>query len=186
MWGGGGTYQAWADFLQRWGAAGAAGGDGGVGGGVGDGAGLPALVPTEFTGDSWERLTRRLTDAIDRRLRAWAESLTRGMAEARDEFGVGRALGNARLELRPIRALATHPALPRELSAGLVDLLDRQVRSVQRLLEEQVADARRRGADRRVVDARLRTIRDHDLTAAPAGDGWAAPATPTRRRVLLD
>jgi hypothetical protein len=186
MWGGGGRYEDWASFLGRWGA-----------GEQLDPSTLPPLAQADFTGESWERLAARLTDALSRRLRAWADTLTRGIAEARDEFGAARALANARGGLGPIRALAGHGGLPADLAGRLVEAVDGQVRSAQESLEEQVRRMRRGGVTRDAVEARLRTIRDNPLTAAsrqpppsePAGrtDAWYIdPSVPARRRVMVN
>jgi hypothetical protein len=184
MWGHGGRYEDWATFLERWGA-----------GEPVDAGGLPRLTPDDFTGDSWERLTDRLTAALSQRLQSWADALGRAVNEARDEFSVGRALTAGRGGLRPIRVLAAHPALPAELTGRLLDLVDQQVRSAQRSLEEQVERMRRTGASRSAVEARLRTIRDNSLsvvtTETPAGTGtphgWSAGApVATRRRVIVN
>ncbi|MGH4020782.1 MAG: hypothetical protein ACRDT0_16465 [Pseudonocardiaceae bacterium] len=186
MWSGGGTYNGWATFLERWGAGEAT-----------DSTHLPPLEPADFTGDTWERLVLRLTDAISRRLRSWADALTRAMAESTDEFTVGRALSQARSGLRAVRDLAQHPGLPQDLRDRLVDLVDRQVDSAQQSLEEQVDRMRSNGVDAQLVEARRRTIRDNPLTAVAAtqqatspapttGDWFVDPAGTGRRRVILD
>lgn len=185
MLGGGGLYQQWAGFLDRWAA-----------GEQVDPASLPRVSPTDFNGDGFERLTNRLTVALSQRLEVWAKALTNATTGATDEFTVARALGHARWGLRPIRALAAHDGLPAELSARLLQAVDDQVRSAQHALEEQVEAMRRLGVDRQAVEARLRTIRDNRLTAVlaelpadpqAAVGGWAtALSTSTRRRVIHD
>jgi hypothetical protein len=181
MWVTGGAYQAWAEFLQRWGA-----------GEQADPAVLPRLVPADFAGDSWERLMNRITDALSRRLLAWSETLARELPAARDEFAAARALNHARWALPPIRALAAAPGLPEEARARLVELVDNQIGSVQRQLDEQVQRLRRAGVPSSAVEARLRTIRENPLTAVTGGPhvtggGWAAdPTAAPRRRVIFD
>jgi hypothetical protein len=184
MWAGGGLYNSWAEFLDRWGT-----GDRTV-----DASALPSLQREDFLGDSWERLANRITDALGKRLRLWAETLGRATGAARDEFTVSRALADAHAGLRPIRALAAHPGLPPDLAAKLLEAVDRQIRAAQESLEDQVESMRRTGSDRRAVEDRLRTIRDHPLTsllneAAPAqsapGPAWSIdPTTPPRRRIV--
>jgi len=178
MWGGGGSYNAWVSFLERWAA-----------GEPVDPAGLPRIALDDFTGDGHERLANRLSGALSARLQRWAAGLTRAIGEARDEFGVARALVQARAGLAPIRALAAHPGLPDEFTTGLVSMVDTQIRSAQGSLEDQVESMRRDGAERRAVEARLRTIRDNPLTtvltAAPGGDNWHRDlSVPPRRRVV--
>lgn len=186
MWSTGGAYNDWAAFLDRWAA-----------GETMDSTQLPVLEPADFAGDTWERLVRRLTDALSRRLQSWADGLSRAMAESTDEFSVGRALGQARSGLRSVRALAQHPGLPQDLRDRLVDLVDRQVRSAQQSLEEQVDRMRSSGVAAPHVEARRRTIRDNPLTAATAeqpatsaaaatGDWFVDPFATGRRRVILD
>jgi len=117
MWGGGGAYNAWADFLERWGA-----------GERVDPAGLPCLNPADFKSDSWMRIVDRCTGALSDRLQRWGDAVNRAIAAARDEFGVAQALTQARDGLRAIRALPTHPGLPADLAARLGELVDRQDR----------------------------------------------------------
>lgn len=165
MYGAGGHYRAWAEFLDRWGK-----------GEQNDPGQLPQLTATDFAGDSWERLTNRITGAISQRLESWGRALTQAMAQARDEFTVARCLGHARWELAAIRAVAGHPGLPDGLRDRLVEMVDRQVRSAQQSLEDQVVDLRRDGVDRRLVETRLRTLRDNPLTALPVQPHPSAPA----------
>lgn len=73
--------------------------------------------------------------------------------------------------------------MPAELASQLLDLTDREIRSAQRMLADQVEAMRRGGADRRAVEARLRTIRENSLVAvlgeeAATGGapGWPAAA----------
>ena len=186
MWGGGGAYNIWVAFLDRWAA-----------GEPADPTTLPPLIVEAFSGDGWERVVNRLSDAVSRRMQAWADSLSRAIGAARDEFGVARALTQAREGLRSVRAFTTHPGLPKNISAALLDMVDRQVRSMQDSLEEQVERQRRDGAPTTRVEARLRTIRDNALTAVtaeqappiagPATVAWAGdPAAPSRRRIIVD
>ncbi|MFY1635073.1 hypothetical protein ACN27F_17665 [Solwaraspora sp. WMMB335] len=168
MYGTGGHYRAWAEFLDRWGRAEPV-----------DPGQLPQLTDTDFTGDSWERLVNRITGAISQRLESWAKALTRAMTQARDEFTVARCLAHARWELESVRALAGHSGLPDGLRERLVELVERQARSAQQSLEEQVDRLRRDGVDRRVVETRLRTLRDNPLTVRPA---TPQPMPPGRSR----
>lgn len=194
MWGNGGIYGTWVDHLERF----AAGEDV-------DSSSLPALKAEDLPPDGWERLGRRLGEAVGARLRLWGQGLDRGISEARDEFEVGRALTSARVGLRTIRTLATHPGLPTELGHQLVDSVDREIRAAQTLLEQQVDDARRAGVDPRRAEARLATLRTNALTAvlllqdplatsAPPAATDASPVIPwatdpgatSRRRLTFD
>jgi hypothetical protein len=178
----GGQYAAWAEFLDRWGAGESL-----------DPATLPVLTPADFHADSWERLSGRIFDALVKRMRTWSETLTREFGTA-DEFAAGRTLNHARWSLVPIRALAAAPALPDEVRAKLTEMVDTQIQSGQRQLDESVERLRRAGVPRAVVEARLRTIRDNPLTAViersnghVTGDAWAAdPLATPRRRVIVD
>lgn len=181
MWGSGGAYREWADFLDRWAA-----------GEASDPQTLPHLEPADFAGDSWARLTGRITEALDRRLVAWGETLTRELRAARDEFAAARALDHARWGLPPIRALVSAAALPDELRDRLTGLFDGQIEAAQRQLAESVERLRRDNVPRGAIEARLRTIRDNPLTAVTAGPhatgtGWdAGPVDRPRRRVLVE
>jgi hypothetical protein len=182
VWVNGGSYEAWAAFLDQWAAGESL-----------DPAALPKLAPEDFTSDSWQRLVDRVTDALSQRLKAWSGTLERELSSARDEFTAGRALNHARWSLPPIRAVAASPALPEELGKRLLDLVDTQIRSTQQQLDEQMERLRRSGAARTAVEARLRTIRENPLTAVTdgtgghaTGDGWATDPTATpRRRVIV-
>ncbi|XVU23524.1 hypothetical protein ACQPZJ_40715 [Actinoplanes sp. CA-054009] len=180
MWVTGGHYQAWAAFLERWGA-----------GEDLDPATLAPLTPDDFAGDSWGRLTERITAALSARLVAWSQTLVRELSGARDEFAAARALNHARWALPPIRALAGAPGLPEELRGRLVELVDNQITQVQQQIDERIQALRASGVPRAAVEARLRTVRDNPLTAVTrgphvTGDGWSGDPTATpRRRVIL-
>ncbi|MET7806639.1 hypothetical protein [Micromonospora chersina] len=175
----GSGYQEWATFLEQWRA-----------GRPVDSRTLPPLAEQDYPGDSWVRLVRRITEALQDRLQAWVDALVRAVAEARDEFEVGRALTQARQGLVTIRGVAGHPGLPEALSRQLRDAVDEQIRSLQQALADGAEAARRDSADDRLIQARLRTIRDNpiDVTSRSAcalGDGWATdPNRPTRRRIM--
>lgn len=205
MWGGGGAYDRWAAFLDEWST-----------GAPLDPSTLPALGADDLPGDAWARLSNRVTGAIDARLTGWATALNRAMGEARDEFEIGRALGQARTGLRSVRGLAGSGALPPELTGRLLSYVDDQIRAAQQSLEKAVDRMRVDGADPRAVERRLRAVRDNPLTAvlrepavspaaspaqpppqlhaapaaggaASAAPGWASdPMNPPRRRVIPD
>jgi len=182
MWLTGGAYQAWTGFLQRWSE-----------GGTEDPASLPRLAPEDFAGDTWARLMDQITAALDRRLIAWSDTLSRELGGARDEFAAARALNHARWGLPPIRALTTAPGLPEEVRTRLLGLVDGQIRSVQEQIDDQVQGMRRRGVPAAAVEARLRTVRQNPLTAVlgeshATGGGWDAadPGAAPRRRVIFD
>ncbi|MEU3658295.1 hypothetical protein AB0E77_00810 [Streptomyces sp. NPDC032940] len=187
LWGDGGAYQAWVDFLRRWAAREPV-----------DPAALPSLTDEHFDADTWVRLGSHLTGAFNTRLGSWADALVRALDQARDEFSYGRELTQARAGLREVRALAGHPGLPESLRTELLRLVDQQIPQVQEQLEQQLAEEERRGADRRLLERRRRTLRDNALTGVltpppptePATPGvpdpWAAdvPGSPPRRRIV--
>jgi hypothetical protein len=177
VWATGGQYATWAAFLEGWGA-----------GADPDPATLPALAEDDLNGASWERFANRLTEALSRRLQAWADLLSRELSGARDEFSAARAMHHARAGLAPIRAVAGHPGLPDGLRERLVEMTETQLRSLQASLEDQVLRLQRTGIPRAAVEARLRTVRENALTTPPtAPGGWAAvPTDRPRRRVILD
>jgi hypothetical protein len=184
LWGGGGSYQAWTDHLERWSR-----------GERLDAGSLPTLAPEDFTASTWERFRTRLTDALSSRLQGWADALTAAMrAEGSSEFAVGRALAQAREGLSAARALSTHPGLPEDLRDRLRRLVDQQVERLQQDLEHDVLRDAETATDPRTAEARLRTLRDNPLTAVLAEEpvwpssatNWSFdPAAPPRRRVIL-
>ena len=150
-----GAYDEWAAYLEAWGR-----------GETPDGSALPALDPKDFAGDTWARLMGRLTDAIGARLESWQQALVRATnAAMRDEFEFGRALQQSRDGVHPIRALATDPRLPEQVRERLAETVDRQLEQMQQRLEEDTQRQRDRGDSARLVEARLRTLRDNALTA---------------------
>jgi hypothetical protein len=172
MWADGGPYERWSTALRRWGA-----------GEQSDLAGLPPLAGEDFSEDQWLRLANHLADALSKRLDLWSAALARAIGEATDEFGVARALTQARAGLRPIRAAAAHPGLPADLATKFLELVDTQVRSMQQSLEKVPDEMRRSGTDAALAELRRRTIRESPLTAQ-APQPWLGPAEPLRRRVI--
>jgi len=182
------------EFLRRWSAEEAV-----------DPFALPALVQEHFPGETWERLVLHLGQALDTRLRAWADRLVRAMEATQDEFSAGRTLTQAREGLRPVRALAGHPGLPESLRTRFTDLVDNQIRDLNDQLEHSLDRHATGGSDPRWIEARRRTLRDNALTAllttppshppipgappppTPTHDPWSmTPPTTPRRRVITD
>ncbi|MEU3573326.1 hypothetical protein AB0E96_33605 [Kitasatospora sp. NPDC036755] len=178
--GSGGSYRAWADFLERWarGAPEAA-------------EGLPPLVLEDFPEDTRERFRVRVTEALTRRLQDWSDALTAALNAAPDEFGAGRALAQARTGLRAVRALAEHPGLDEEFRTRLTEVVDERIRRFQTDQEGELDRLAALDVDPGWLEERRRTLRDNPLTAviaetAPASrDGWSYdPAAPPRRRIV--
>ncbi|MFE6163688.1 hypothetical protein ACFQ7F_32775 [Streptomyces sp. NPDC056486] len=187
LWGDGGAYQAWVEFLRRWAEFDDV-----------DPAGLPAITEEQYDGATVQRLTGHLGSALDRRLTSWAGKLTLAMGSAQDEFSFGRELAQARAGLQSVRAMAGHPGLPQKLRTAMTELVDRQIPQLQDQLERFIDDAVRRGGDPRGLEERRRTLRDNALTGVLAQgppppatgarpDPWAYdPAATPRRRVIPD
>ncbi|MGW5868156.1 hypothetical protein ACWFRJ_39095 [Streptomyces sp. NPDC055239] len=187
LWGDGGAYGAWVEFLRRWAEFEDV-----------DPAALPAITEEQYDGATVQRLTVHLGGALDRRLKSWAGKLTLAMGSAHDEFSFGRELAQARAGLQSVRALAGHPGLPEKLRTAMTDLVDRQIPQLQDQLERFIDDAVRQGGDPRGLEERRRTLRDNALTgvlaqgppppaARTAPDPWAYdPAAAPRRRVIPD
>jgi hypothetical protein len=176
MWANGGAYHAWAAFLEQWGS-----------GTRTDPAHLPPLVREDFAGDTWARLMNQLSDAVNRRLVAWSDTLARELGHAPDEFAAARALNHARWGLPPIRALAGAAGLPEEMRAQMLGVVDNQIRSTQQQIDESVQRMRHSGVPAGAVEARLRTVRENPLTAVlgathATGGGWDTDPTVTPRR----
>jgi hypothetical protein len=183
MWLTGGTYQSWADFLDRW--------------ATGDDAGfeqLPKIEVEELNAETLVRLADRITTVMSTRMRDWADRLTRAMAAESGEFGVARALTQARAGLRSVRRLAAHPALPDELRTRFTEMVDRQISSTQDQLETDLTRMASAGVSARQVEARRRTIRDNRLTAvlgepavARVESAWSNDsAAPSRRQIIIN
>ncbi|TGA85805.1 hypothetical protein [Streptomyces sp. MZ04] len=187
LWGDGGAYQTWVEFLRRWAEFEPV-----------DPAALPVISEEQYDGVTIQRLTVHLGKALDQRLRSWADKLGRAMSAAPDEFSYGRELAQARAGLQAVRAMAGHPGLPRKLREAMTDLVDRQLPQAQDQLERFLDDAVRRGDDPRAVERLRRALRDNALTgvvdqgpppapSAAAPDPWAYdPAAAPRRRVIPD
>lgn len=162
MWGDEGAYGTWASYLDVW---------------QKDlqphDQVLPRLEQRDFTTDTWTRLVNRIFDAIGGRLRLWSDAFSQSMSRADSEFGVGVALTQARVGLAAILALADHPSLPDDLRLQLREVVERQIRSAQSQLEQQLDRMQQSGSPRSVVDARRRTVRDNPLDAVLAA-GWQA------------
>ena len=115
LWGHGGSYSDWADFLDRWAVADRPLPDR-----------PPALAVDDFDGPTWTRLMLRIQDAVNTRLGRWSDSLVRQLNEAADEFSWGRALTNARVGLRTLLELSSMP----ELTPDIRDHLRKQIEGV--------------------------------------------------------
>ncbi|MFG2317998.1 MULTISPECIES: hypothetical protein [Streptomyces] len=185
-WGHGGPYETWVDFLRRWAAEENP-----------DPAALPPLAQEDFPGETWERFALHLGEALDTRLKSWAERLSEAVLAAPDEFSAGRELAQARAGLQTVRAVAGHPGLPETLRTRFRELVDGQITDLQRQLERRLDDlAAANGSDPRWVEQRRRTVRDNALTAtlspSPSHPGTADPWAQThtadrpRRRVVTD
>jgi hypothetical protein len=173
LWGGGGAYRAWGDFLERWAA-----------GEPADPAGLPALAPADLPADTWQRLLARISAAVDRRLQGWADALTAALDEAADEFSVGRALAQSRTGPQAVRSLLAHPGLPEDFRTRMAAVIDEHMARLQQDLERSLDRAVTDGLDPRLAEARRRTIRDNPLTAAAPAAWSYDPAAGGRRRVI--
>lgn len=154
MWGHGGLYGDWCDYLQRWATALRALDER-----------PPALAREDFDSDTWVRLMVRIQDAVNVRLSRWSDGLLRHLGEARDEFSWGRALSQARDGLRTILALCDLDELPSEVRDSLSAQIKGVITSSQQQLED---DAQRdlRGSNARDAEMRLRQLRRNPLTAA--------------------
>ncbi|WP_194908295.1 hypothetical protein [Catenulispora rubra] len=177
-----GGYTEWAEYLTAW-------GDGGEPDGS-DGSALGPLDPKDFASDTWRRITDRFTDALARRLEGWHKAFAKAAAHAvGDEFEYGRALQQGRDGLIPVLALAGDPRLPEELRTGLTTMVESKISDMQRQLERDIERQRDRGDSARMVETRLRTLRENPLTAVVTGvragvvDPRAIPAAglPTKR-----
>jgi hypothetical protein len=193
VWGDGGAYAAWAAYLERWQKD----------LGTADDA-LPPLAQADFATDTWIRLTNRLIDAINGRLRLWSDALTADLGRATSEFAAGRSLGQARIGLQTLLRLVDHPGLPADLREQLRGLVERQITSLQRSLTDSLERQAASGGPREAIEARRRTLRDNPLTAvltapasaapapgapvvAPTADPWAYdPSQPPRRTLAID
>jgi hypothetical protein len=168
MWGDGGAYAAWATYLERWSKDLGTPDDG-----------LPTLAQADFAPETWVRLTNRIIDALNARMRLWSTALTTDLGQAATEFAAGRALGQARTGLASLMRLAGHPGLPADLREQLRAVVEQQVTSVQRSLEDSLQRQAAAGGPRAAIEARRRTFRDNPLTAVLGGPPAAAPGTPS-------
>jgi hypothetical protein len=154
MWGYGGAYSDWGDFLERWAFANQPLADR-----------PPALDPEDFDGPTWTRLMTRIQDAVNTRLGRWSDSLVRQLNEATDEFSWGRALTHARVGLRTLLGLASMPELPKEVRDRLGAQLEGAITATQKTLED-AAHRDLRGPQARDAEMRLRQLRQNPLSGA--------------------
>ncbi|HEU5334033.1 MAG TPA: hypothetical protein VFU73_14740, partial [Actinocrinis sp.] len=170
-------YQQWADYLERWGENKPC-----------DASTLGALDLEDFLPDTWERLNRRFTAAVSRRLELWGRDLNRAMSSAADEFSFGRTLQQGRAGAHAIRALAVDPRLPEPLRGQLAGQVDKALEQTQKNLKRDVERQRDRGDSARLVERRLRTLADNPLTAVTTQSLARESATEAkgRRRSAAD
>jgi hypothetical protein len=154
MWGDGGHYGAWADYLERWTESGQRPSER-----------PPALDRGDFDSATWARLMLRIQDALNTKLQRWSDALVRHMGEARDEFTWGRALSQAREGLRSIIGLGLLPELPEEIRDQLRKQIEGTISSTQQTLED---DAQRdlRGPYANDAEIRLRQLHANPLNTA--------------------
>jgi hypothetical protein len=185
MWGYGGAYSDWGDFLERWAVADRPLTDR-----------PPALDPEDFDGPTWTRLMTRIQDAVNTRLGRWGDALGRQLNEATDEFSWGRALTQARVGLRTLLGLASMTELPKEVRERLAAQLEGSIKATQKTLED-AAQRDLRGPQARDAEMRLRQLRQNPLTGALSADrvasdhpSFPAAAPPTassgRRAIIID
>lgn len=184
MWGYGGAYSDWADFLERWAVAEQMLTDR-----------PPALDPDDFDGPTWTRLMLRIQDAVNTKLGRWSDALVRQLGEATDEFSWGRALAQSRVGLRTILGLASMPELPTEVRDRLRAQFDGTIRATQTTLEDS-AQRDLRGPRARDAEMRLRQLRQNPLTGALSpvrvepGQTYPAlapaPGSGRRRTIIID
>lgn len=186
MWGYGGAYSDWGDFLERWAVADQPLAER-----------PPALHSEDFDGPTWTRLTTRIQDALNMKLGRWGEALRRQLNEATDEFSWGRALTQARVGLRTLLGLASMTELPIEVRERLRTQLEGSIRATQKTLED-AAQRDLRGPQARDAEMRLRQLRQNPLTAAlvPIHTDLVHPSRPAadatrssggrRRAIIID
>jgi hypothetical protein len=186
VWGDGGAYAAWTTYLQAWGTDLRTTDER-----------LPVLGRDDFAPETWVRLTNRIIDAINARLRAWTTAVSAEISTAGSEHAVGRALVSSRVGLASILRLADHPSLPDDLRGQLRKQVEEQIASIQQSLIDDAAGLQSQGWTRSAAEARQRTVRENPLlavlnspaassaTGAPAADPWAFDRTQRPRRHLV-
>lgn len=149
MWGHGGVYAEWVTYLDRFAR--------------GQEAGLslpPRIEPGDLDSDTMARLGNHLHDALSGRIDSWVAALNRAINTASGEFALGRALAQGRDGLRSLLAFADHAPLPEELRGQLRQIVERQVRTAQESLEQDVGRVTTQHSERM-----LRIVRENRLTA---------------------
>ena len=182
MWGHGGRYADWAEFLEGW-----------ARGGIGMERVPGELVQEDFDSATWQRLLARVQNAVEARTTSWSSALSAALGAASDEFSMGRALTQSRSGLCALRDLASVPGLPGDLRQQLGSQIDGQIRSLQQNLEDQASHLRAAGQFA-LAETYLRAIRDNKLTdtlvkaplAASVCDPWELSAEPGRRCIRPD
>lgn len=169
LWGDGGLYAAWCDYLDRWSTATRA---------------LdqhpPPLRPEDFESSTWERLLTRIQDAVSSRLDRWSATLVRSTSAAADAFTFGRALIQAREGLRLILALTELEELPELLANELRKQIAQVITSAQQQLLDQAQRAERLDVGGSSgAGLQLGQIRSNPLTAVLTERTLGADASPS-------
>jgi hypothetical protein len=174
---------------------------------------LPTLQADSLPPSAYERLLNHILAAQAAVMQTWQQHLERDMKRADSEHDYALALVELRALLGRRLQLAQHPGLPAEIQKPLRDGVERDVRRIQKELEDSVTRPPRGGPVNRTARERLlflvrqnsftailepgfvlaslfQSPETPDLKASATAERAAAPlpasSSTRRRRVMLD
>lgn len=138
---------------------------------------LPRLENDSFTPDTYKRLIKYLTDALDKAGLAWSERLGTATNRAGDSFELQRALVDSRAGLARHLELARHPSLPDDVRRILDERIRDTIERAQHDLEEAIRNRRSTGrVDTTGTENLLRIVKENAFTAVLRKTAVPAPA----------
>jgi hypothetical protein len=150
-----GLYEKWVRALRNWAKD-----------STYDLSGLPPLSVDSFTPGTYQRLLRHLHEAMSHRMQEWSADLEKSLSTATGDYEIARELVRLRDPLARRVQLASHPALPAELSEALTKQAREDIEKLQAQLETNVMRASQGSVSSRARNERLLAlVRQNKLTA---------------------
>lgn len=149
----GSTYESWVLALRKWATDPRH-----------DMSGLPTLQADSLPPSAYERLMGHIASAQQELMSTWRARLESGFAAAKTEQDYGRTLVELRGLLGRRLQLARHAGFPAQIQQALSESVERDVRRLQRELEDAVTQPGR-STIRTSAERLLRVVRSNSLTA---------------------
>ena len=126
---------------------------------------LPPLSVDSLPPTAYERLFDHIRAAQQRVMDRWSETFARDWGNARDDHGRVRALMATRVLMARRLQLAGHPGLPEVIRTEFTAGVARDVRTLQKELEDTVIKQTGHRIDGVQIERTLRLLRANRLTA---------------------